>query len=386
MPNNIYQTTCVSLALGLLLLASCKGSEAPKEKPVGTYKVVAIQPLNATLFSEYPAKIQGAQDIDIRPKVDGYIEKVHIEEGQEVRVGQVLFTINNPQFAQDVNNAKALIASAEAAVATARLQVQKTKPLVDQGIISAYELETAQLNMSAKEAALAQARASYNNAKINQGYTTVTSPVNGVVGLLPYRVGSYVNSATAQPLTTVSDITKVYAYFALNEKQQLELASQSHGGAFNTTIKDMPSVDLVLSNGESYPEKGKVESFSGQINSQTGSFNVRASFPNAQRLLRSGSSATIRIPQYVNNGIVIPQYATTELQSKRMAYIVSDSNTVKAVPVKVTAVPGGQYFVVDSGLVAGGKLIVEGIGILTQGTKIQPQLIPWDSVATVQKK
>lgn len=371
---------CLPVLIGM----SCKQNEAPKDKPIGTYKVIAIKPLDATLYTEYPAKIQGAQDIDIRPMVDGYIEKVHVEEGQEVRKGQLLFTINNPQYAQDINNAKALIASAEAAVAAASLQVNKTKPLVDQDIISAYELEAAQLNLSAKQAALAQARAAYNNAKINQGYTLVTSPVNGVVGLLPYRVGSYVNSATAQPLTTVSDINTVYAYFSLNEKEQLELATSNNN--FASAIKDIPAVELVLSNGNVYSEKGKVESFSGQINAQTGSFNVRASFPNNQKLLRSGSSGTIRIPQYVQNGIVIPQYATTELQNKRMAYLVSDSNTVVAVSVKVTPVPGGQYFVVDSGLTTGAKLLVEGVGILTQGTKVQPQVISWDSLATVSGK
>jgi len=384
---NIIPRSLVLIGTVSLLAASCKtdkgGQQASK---VQSYKVVALERSSATLYSEYPAKLQGAQDIDIRPKIDGYIEKVMVDEGQEVKAGQVLFTINNPQYAQDVNNMQAAISSAEAAVAAAKLQVKKTRPLVEQGIISAYELETAELNLHAREAALAQARAMYNNARTNLGYTRVTSPVNGIVGLLPYRVGSYVNSATAQPLTTVSDISKMYVYFSMNEKQQLAFSEQTEGNTFQAKIQQLPPVELVLSTGEVYPQKGKVETFSGQVNVQTGAFNVRAGFPNPERMLRSGSSATVRIPVHVSNAILIPQSATTELQNKRLAYVVADSNKVKAVPVSVRPVPGGRLFVVDSGLTEKDRLIVEGIGILTEGTVIDPRLIPMDSVRTVNKK
>jgi membrane fusion protein (multidrug efflux system) len=351
-----------------------QGPHEPK-----AYKVVELAKQSTELFTDFPAKLQGIQDIDIRPKIDGYIEKVMVDEGQAVRAGQVLFTINNPQFAQDANNTRAAIASAEAAVATAQLQVQKTKPLVDQDIISPYELETAKLNLKAKEAALAQARAVYKNSQTNLAYTTVTSPVNGLVGTIPYRVGSYVNAATQMPLTTVSDVSKVYAYFSMNEKQQLDFYINTPGASTQQKLKELPAVQLILSNGETYSEKGKVESISGQVNAQTGSFNVRATFSNAQGLLRSGNSATVRIPTYVSNAIIIPQKATTELQDKRLAYVVADSNKVKAVPIKVRPVPGGKYFVVDEGLNESDKLIVEGIGILTEGTVIKPTLIPVDS-------
>lgn len=367
-------------------IIGCKGKDdkaAQQQKQVVPYKVIGLKKSTATLYAEYPARLQGIQDIDIRPKIDGYIDKVHIDEGAEVRAGQVLFTINNPQYGQDVNNASAAIKSAEAAVAAAQLKVKKTKPLVEQGIISAFELENAELDLRAQEANLAQRRAAFNNAKINQGYTTVTSPVNGVVGLLPYRIGSYVNSATAQPLTTVSDISKVYAYFSINEKQQLAFIESATGNTFQEKINQMPPVELVLSNGDVYSEKGKVQTFSGQVNAATGSFNVRAIFPNNARLLRSGSSASVRIPTQVNNAIIIPQYATTELQNKRMAYIVGEENKVKAVVVKVRPIPGGKYFVVDEGLNENDQLIIEGIGIITEGTPIQPQPTNIDSVISL---
>lgn len=375
-------------AISSTVLVSCGGNDASQgaqQKKVLPYNTIQLQRSTATLFAEYPAKLQGAQDIDIRPKIDGYIEKVHIDEGAEVRAGQVLFTINNPQYLQDVNNATAAIASAEASVSAASLQVRKTKPLVDQGIISAFELENAELNLKAQQATLAQRKAAYNNAKINLGYTTVTSPVSGVVGVLPYRVGSYVNSATTQPLTTVSDISKIFAYFSINEKQQLSFVENTPGANFQSKINQVPEVDLVLSNGDIYPHKGKVQTFSGQVDAATGSFNVRASFPNEARILRSGSSASIRIPTEVKNAIIIPQNATTELQDKRMAYIVGDSNKVKAVVIQVRPIPGGKYFVVDEGLKDTDKLIIEGIGIITEGMTIEPKLVDADSAIQLLK-
>lgn len=375
----ITKLSIIILASSLFTACKNESKNAETEKKISSYKVIQLQKREATLYAEYPAKLQGIQDIDIRPKIDGYIENVLVDEGQEVKQGQALFTIHNPQYGQDVDNTLAAIKSAEAAVATAKLQVQKTQPLVDQEIISAYELENAKLNLNAKEAALAQARALHNNAKTNVGYTKVTSPVNGVIGLLPYRVGSYVNSVTAQPLTTVSNISTIYAYFSINEKTLLDLSASNNNGNFQTMIKGMPAVDLILSNGELYPMKGKIETFSGQVNTQTGSFNVRASFKNEAKILRSGSSATIKIPTLVSNAIIIPQSATTELQNKRLAYIVGSDNKVKAVPVTVRPVPGGQFFVVDSGLTEADKLIVEGIGILTEGTTINPSLIAADS-------
>lgn len=384
--NKLILPILIISTLASTLIVGCASKDkkaAEQQKPVVSYKVIGLQRSNATLYAEYPAKLQGIQDIDIRPKIDGYIDKVHIDEGAEVRAGQTLFTINNPQYAQDVNNANAAIASAEAAVESAQLQVKKTKPLVEQGIISAFELENAQLTLKAQQANLLQRKAAYNNAKINQGYTTVTSPVNGIVGTLPYRIGSYVNSATAQPLTIVSDISKVYAYFSINEKQQLSFVEQNNGGSFQDKINQMPAVSLLLSNGELYPENGKVQTFSGQVNSATGSFNVRAIFPNANRLLRSGSSASVRIPTQVNNAIIIPQFATTEMQDKRMAYIVGEENKVKAVVIKVRPIPGGKYFVVDDGLTEKDQLIIEGIGIITDGMPIQPQPTNADSVISL---
>lgn len=368
------------------LVASCGGKqEEVSQKMIGTYKVVNLEKTNTTLLAEYPASLEGIMDIDIRPKIDGYIEQILVDEGQEVTKGQVLFRISNPQFSQDMQSLAASVAAAESAVATAELQVTKTKPLVDQGIISSFELKNVELALQARKAELQRAKAQYSNGVTNVGYTTIKSPVNGMVGTIPYRIGSYVNSATAQPLTRVSDISTIYAYFSISEKQQLDIVAEIEGKTFQEKIAKIPEVNMVLSNGDLYTHPGKIQTFSGQVNTQTGAFNVRANFPNAEKLLRSGNSATIQIPTYLENVIIIPQKATVELQDKRMAYIL-DGDKVKAVPVKVRAVPGGKFFVVDEGLTEKDQLVIEGIGILTEGTVIKPDFVKIADVVKEESK
>lgn len=368
------------------LVASCGGGkqDAP-QKPVGTYKVLHLEKTNTTLLAEYPASLEGIMDIDIRPKIDGYIEEILVDEGQEVKKGQLLFRISNPQYAQDMQSLAASVAAAESAVATAELQVTKTRPLVDQGIISAFELKNVELALQARKADLQRAKAQYSNAVTNVGYTTVKSPVDGVVGSLPYRIGSYVNSATAQPLTRVSDISTIYAYFSISEKQQLDIVAEIEGKTFQEKIEKIPPVSLLLSNGRPYNQQGKIQTFSGQVNTQTGAFNVRASFPNPDRLLRSGNSATVQVPTHLENVIIIPQKATVELQDKRMAYVL-EGNKVKGVPVKVRAVPGGKFFVVDEGLTEKDQLIIEGIGILTEGTEIKAEFVKIADLLNTEEK
>ncbi len=368
--------TILALTVALLLITSCTGNKAqngPAKEPQ-PYNVIELKKENATLIAEYPATLSGIQDIDIRAKIDGYIEQIHVDEGQEVKKNQILFTISNPQYAQDVERLKAALASAVSAVSSAQLQVTKTRPLVEKKIVSAFELENAELNLQAAQANLAQVRAQMANAQTNVGYTVIKSPFDGVVGSIPFKIGSYVSTATQTPLTRVSDINSVLAYFSVNEKQQLEIMESVEGKTFQEKINKFPPVSLVLSNNKIYNEKGKIESFSGQINTQTGAFNVKAQFPNPQRLLRSGSSAKVQIPTYVEDVIIIPQSATAEMQNKRLAFIVGEGNVVVGVPIEIRAIPGGQYFVVDSGLNVGDKLIVEGIGILTEGTVIVPKI------------
>ena len=207
------------------------------------YKVVQVSKESATLLAEYPTKLEGITDIDIRAKVDGYIEKIYVDEGQEVKKGQILFKLETQTATQDA-------AAAKAKVDAAQVEVSRLKPLVDRKIISDVQLATANAN-------LANAKSVYQGIIARINYATIKSPVNGIVGTLPFRIGSYVSSQTAEPLTRISDISKVYAYFSVNEKEQLDIMMNAEGKTFQDKIGKMPAVNLVLSNGAAYQEKGK---------------------------------------------------------------------------------------------------------------------------------
>ena len=367
-----------------LLIFGCgnKGKGDAQGAPaIATYKVLTLQPRSATLNADYPASIQGLQDIEIRPKVDGFVEGIYVDEGTLVKKGQLLFKIKAPQYEQDVRTAEAGIQTAQADVNTANLQVNKVKPLVEKDIISHYELESAQNTLETKKAALAQAKAALANAKINLGYTTITSPVNGVIGSLPYKLGSLVNSTTTDPLTTVYNTATVYAYFAMNEKQLLDFSRDSTGStSIKSKLNNIPKVSLILSDGTTYDHTGKVETVNGLINTNTGSANFRAAFVNPKGLLRSGGSATIRVPELIKSAILVPQSITYELQDKRFVYVIDGQNKIKNVAITTMDNTPGQFYVVTGGIKNGDKIIAESVNNLKDGTEIKPVEVNADVV------
>lgn len=391
-PNIMKTTVPLTLLFLGAILSSCGGKDEKAAQAAAAagqpqaYPVFAVSTQETTLDSDYPATIEGIQNIDIRPKIDGFIERILVDEGARVTVGQLLFTINNPQYEQAVRTAAAAISSAEADVSAAQLQVNKTKPLVDKDIISKYELESAQLTLQSKRAMLAQAKATLANAKVNLSYTRVTSPVNGLVGSIPYRTGSLVSSNSAEPLTTVSNTAKVYAYFSLNEKQILDFSNKYAGKNLNEQMRNIPPVSLVLADGTVYAQNGKIESINGQINTATGSVSLRATFPNPTSILKSGGSASVRIPQNVKDVILIPQKSTTDLQGKKFVYVLGDSAKVINTPVEVMQNTKGKFYVVTKGIKAGDKIVLEGFQSLRDGTKIKPEEKNTDSVYAEIKK
>ncbi|MNK14838.1 Multidrug resistance protein MexA precursor [compost metagenome] len=368
----------------LLIIASCGNGDQKKAGPpapqVQSYPVVALAAQSTSLETDYPATLEGIQNVDIRPKVDGFIEKIFVDEGATVKKGQPLFNINAPQYEQQVRTASAAISSAEADVNAAQLQVNKTKPLVEKDIISKYDLDAAMLTLQSRKAALAQAKAELVNAKVNLGYTHITSPVDGVIGSIPFKTGSLVSSTSASPLTTVSNISKVYAYFSLNEKQLLDFSRQYKGTSLEAKLKNIPAVSLVLADGTTYAENGKVQSINGLINTGTGSASLRATFPNPINLLRSGASASVRIPQHLENAILIPQKSTIDLQGKKFVYVLDEKGLVKNTEIEVMELTKGNFYVVTKGLKVGDKIVLEGFQSLKDGSEIKPEEKNADSV------
>ncbi|MDR1876925.1 MAG: efflux RND transporter periplasmic adaptor subunit, partial [Flavobacteriaceae bacterium] len=332
--------------------AAAAGQQAPEAPP---YPVKVISTQTTVLETDYPASIKGEEDIEIRPMVEGFIKTIHVDEGSSVRKGQVLFTLDAPQYAQNVLSAEAAIRTATADVNNAQMDVTKITPLVEKGIVSKYQLEAAQYALQAKKAVLNQAQTALSIAKTNLSYTTITSPVNGIVGSIPYRIGSLVGSTSA--LTTVANTTNVYVYFSLNEKQLLDFLKDAKGTSQAEKIKSSEPVRLILSDGTEYIEKGKIETINGIINTGTGAANFRASFANPQGILRSGSTGSIRVSTTIKNAIVIPQKATFELQGQTFVYVVQKDNKVKQTTIKVIPTPDGQSFVVNSGLNENDKIV-----------------------------
>ena len=368
-----------------LQFSSCTGGD---QKGPGSFDpnqpkdfaVLQIYPRKAKVNLDYPATIQGQQVIEIRPKVDGYIDSIFVNEGATIKKGQLLFRIKNPQYDQEVITASAAIKSAIANVEAAKMEVEKVRPLVEKEIVSKYELESAQYTLDAREAALAQAKATLANANTNLGYTILRSPQDGVIGTIPYKVGALVNSTNLEPLTTLSNIGNVYAYYSMNEKQLLQFFAITSGSSIQQRVEKLPPATLILADGTQYPEKGKIEMASGLINTETGSASFKAIFPNPLGIIRSGASATVRIPSAIDSSLVIPQSSTYELQDKRLVYVLGADNKVANVAITTIPTDDGKFFIVRTGLHAGDKVVLEGIISLKENMAIIPRKANADSV------
>ena len=356
----------VSLCLLCLMgLAACK--EAPQPSGGAEYKTLVLALTDRTLTREYSAVTEGRQSVEIRPQVSGTITEVCIDEGAPVRKGQVLFVIDQVPYQATLQTAEANVRSAEAAVATARMTAESKRTLFDNQVVSAFDLQTAENALLEAEAALAQAKAQETSARNDLSYTEVKSPVDGVSGMIPYRVGALVSSSITTPLTTVSDDEEMYAYFSLTESQVLALVRQY--GTLENTLRQMPVVELRLSDNQPYAHKGKVDAISGTIDTATGAVSLRATFPNPEGMLRNGGSATVVVPYRRDSVLVVPQEATYEIQDKVFVYKVVDGKATSA-QVTVFPVNDGQEYIVESGLRAGDVIVAEGAGLLQEGAVI----------------
>lgn len=366
----------IALTLGcsiMVTLGSCGDGSQQQQAAAPELGVLTVSLGNSRSEVTYPAQIKGKTDIAIRPQVSGFITKVHVDEGQRVKKGQPLFTLDQVSFKAAVDQARAAVNSAATAVSTAQRTADTKRVLLSKDIISPFDYQTSQDQLEQAQAALAQARANLVNAEKNLSYTVVTAPSDGVVGSIPMREGSLASPTSATPLTTISDNSQVYAYFSLTERDLLNMTDQGTR-TVDEAIASMPAVELRLADGSTYPLPGKVATVSGVVDTSVGASSVRALFDNPSGLLRSGSTGTIVIPSESENVIIIPQKATFEIQDRRFAYVVNDSNKLVTTPVTVTPVSDGATFVVTSGLKPGDRVVVEGVGTqnVREGAVITP--------------
>lgn len=356
--------------LALTLLVSCNNKGEAEQGGQLPYPTEVLSEQTAELQAIYPVSIKGQEDIEIRPRIDGFIDAIYIDEGSVVKKGQSLFKINSPQAEQALKTAQATLKSAQARVNTASINVRRIKPLAEQGIVSNVQLETAEDSYQSALADLEQARAAVENAQATISWTNVLSPVDGFTGSIPYRLGSLVNSSNI--LTTVANTNSVFAYFSLNEKELRSFMAGLEGNTQAEKIKNIPEVTLTLADGTVYSEKGKVSTITAVLNVTTGSANFRAEFPNKHGELKSGTSGTISIPRHLDNVFVIPQKASFQQQDKTLVYVVQGDSVIQKV-VSVISTPDGKSYAVTDGLKAGEKIVMDGIATLSNGAKIQVQ-------------
>lgn len=353
--------------IGCLLLAtSC--SNTPHTAETGRYNTMTMTAESRTLNQNYTAVITGRQCVEIRPQVSGTITEVCIEEGAKVTKGQTLFIIDQVPYKAALQTAVANVKSAEAAVATARMTASSKEELFNEHVVSAFDLQTARNQLLEAEAALEQAQATEISARNDLSYTEVKSPVNGVASMIPYRVGALVDASITTPLATVSDDGEMYVYFSMTENQVLSLIREN--GTLEEAMKQMPEVELRLSDGLMYARKGKIDAMSGTIDTGTGSVSLRATFPNPERMLRNGGSGMVVFPYQMDNVLVVPQEATYEIQDKIFVYRVTDGKATST-PVTVFPVDNGKEYIIEQGLKAGDVIVAEGAGLLQEGTLIE---------------
>jgi membrane fusion protein (multidrug efflux system) len=363
----------IIIALTALTLYSCSSKpQAQMAPPPPVLPVAAVASGTETTYQEYPASIEGAVNVEVRPQVSGSLDKVFVDEGAFVNAGQPIFKINDQPYRAALNNALASQHAAEGALANAQLEIDKLTPLVQNKVVSDFQLKTAKASYDVAKANIEQAKANVSTAQINLGYTLIKAPVSGYIGRLLKKQGSLVAPADVDALTLLSDVHDVHVYFSLGEKDFVSFKEQYPGETLKDKLKQLPAVSLLLADNTEYTKQGKIDMIDGQFDKNTGAITLRASFQNAQGLLRSGNTGKIRLSLQHKDAIIVPQSATVEMQDKVFVFELADSNKVKKQAIEIAGKSGDNYLVKD-GLKAGDKIVLSGFDHLQEGAVIQPK-------------
>lgn len=354
--------------MGTLLTSACGDKRDEKGGASADYRTMVVERSTVTLHQEYSARLQGRQIVDVRPQVQGTITRILISEGERVRQGQTLFVIDQTPYMAALQVAEANVKTAEARLATAELTARNSRELHRRQVVGDFEAESAQNALGEARAALQLAKAQELSARNNLSYTVVKSPVSGSASMIPWHVGSLVSSTISEPLVRVADDSQVYAYFSVTERQVLDLIGRY--GSLERFMAQSPAVSLRLATKSDYPIEGRIDAVSGTVDSQTGAVTLRAVFANPDGLLRDGGTATVVVPQRIEQCIVVPQEATYELQNRVFTYKVVGGRT-KAQPIEVFRLNNGRQFVVESGLEPGDTIVAEGAGLLKEGIVVE---------------
>lgn len=349
---------------GVLPMACSRDSNHENTQPE-TYPVVQPVVTDTLYAKDYVADIQAVQNVEIRTRIEGYLERIHVDEGAFVRKGQLLFTVNNPEYRENLMQAQANLKNATAEARTAEVEVKSVSMLAGKQVISNIELEKAQANLAALRARIEGAETAVAGAKLKMALTQIRAPFDGIVDRIPNKVGSLVEEGTL--LTTLSDNRQVFAYFNVPEGEYLDFVTRKESVREN-------DVSLVLANNQVHSSKGSIEKIDGQIDRATGNIAFRARFDNPKNLLKHGASGKVRMNQALAHALLIPQKAAFELQDKLFVFVVGPDNKVRMRSI-VPKLRLPQFYVVGSGLTANDQVLFEGIQTVREGDTIQPNLL-----------
>lgn len=361
-----------SIILSLILQACSEPKAATEATTVPSLPVYTVNEADAHTIKEYPAAIRGITDIEIRTQVGGTLERVYVDEGAYVTKGQLLFKINERPFREQLNITIANVNAAKAALINTQLEIDKLTPLVQNKVVSDFQLKSAQAAHQVALSNLEQAKAMVENAKIDLGYSNVHAPVSGYIGRLPKRQGSLLSPTDVEALTTVSNVSQVYVYFSLGEIDFIQFKNQNLGTTLSDKVKNLPPVTLELADKSAYQEVGKIDVVNGQFDPNTGSIMLRATFPNPQGILRSGNTGKIQLKIKHDHAILVPQEATVEVQDKVFVYALDGANKVTKKQIQIVGRSGNNYLIGDE-LQSGDRIVHKGFDRLQDGMQIAPE-------------
>lgn len=363
----------------IILLAACDSKnpgEKNTESEFKTLPVTEVLAKDARLYREYVADIQAVRNVELRARVQGFLEKIYVDEGEIVKKGQLLFKINDEEHRAELAKSTANLESAIAEAKASELEVDRLRIMVEKKVISETELSVSEARLKAVNARIKQAMWAESNAKLKLSYTSVRAPFNGIIDRIPFKAGSLIDHGTL--LTTVSDISEVFVYFNVSEGEYLRYIKSRSGKKPGESDR----VSLMLADNTLYPFEGEVGSMGGQFQARTGSISFRARFTNPGSVLKHGATGKILWSNVVPDAVMIPQKSAFEIQDKTFVYVVDSADHVR-IRHFVPKTRFSHYYIVEKGLEPGERIVFEGIQEVRDGMRIIPKQVSMDSLITV---
>ena len=356
-----------------LSLSACQSSGNRRVRNNEVVPVAMLQPTSVALPRSYVADIQAIQFVEIKPKVVGFVKEVLVDEGQLVQKGQPLFRLTSDSYAEAVKESEANYKQVQAELEMANYETERVQRLVDKQIFSPIRLEQVKREREVARMKVEQARAQMQRAQMEYQYTTITSPFTGYVDRIPYKVGSLVSQESL--LTTVSDISEVFAYYKVNESEYLRFKRAQLRGE---DLQETENVELVLPDGSTYMYKGRQETVEGDFERGTGSIAFRVRFPNPEGLLKHGVTGKVRLMTHMDDVYLVPQKSTFEIQDFTYVYLVDGDGVAKV--RSFNPIERYQNYYITQDLPAGSYIVYEGLQTVKDGMKIGTDTIPFEDV------